>query len=171
MAFNNVEGASEWTSTIQNSTGTLATSSFPLGKSSMLRPDQFVLTTLPDNKTFDQAIFAIELYGETWDFGPLSFTDVVIVITLCPFPFSPQHNLKPLAIQIYGFQESCKAHYPQFANIFSLQTAQGTDESWCTNTPANMNDATKYTISGLSSNVKNGVVTCNIANLTMESPA
>ena len=81
MAFNNLKGATDWTSTVQNSTGTLATSNFPLGKSIMLPPDQTSLTTRSDNKTFDQAIFAIELYGETWDFGPLEFTDVVIVRT------------------------------------------------------------------------------------------
>jgi hypothetical protein len=34
------------------------------------------------SKNFNQAIFAIELQGTaTWDFGPLTFTDVVITAT------------------------------------------------------------------------------------------
>jgi hypothetical protein len=32
-----------------------------------------------DGKDFNQAIFAIELDGPSWDFGPLAFSNVVIV--------------------------------------------------------------------------------------------
>ena len=39
-----------------------------------------VLTAgIPDGKDFNQALFAIELYGQSWDFGPLEFSNVAIV--------------------------------------------------------------------------------------------
>ncbi|KAI9736632.1 MAG: hypothetical protein M1834_000836 [Cirrosporium novae-zelandiae] len=63
--FSNVKGTGNWTSTLtKGSTGDTVT-------------DNFALTS----KNFNQAIFAIELYDETWDFGSLTFTDVTIVAT------------------------------------------------------------------------------------------
>ncbi|OTA55677.1 hypothetical protein K449DRAFT_173050 [Hypoxylon sp. EC38] len=54
---------SAWTSTLtRQSTGETVTDSFPLA-----------------SKSFNQAIFAIELYDVSWDFGQLAFSNVVIV--------------------------------------------------------------------------------------------
>ncbi|KAK7555291.1 hypothetical protein IWX49DRAFT_54525 [Phyllosticta citricarpa] len=51
-----------WTSTItHDSTGTTRRNSWPIG-------DRF----------WNQAVFAIEVYGNAWDFGPLEFRNVVI---------------------------------------------------------------------------------------------
>ncbi|KAK7545011.1 uncharacterized protein J3D65DRAFT_599610 [Phyllosticta citribraziliensis] len=52
-----------WTTTIRHdSTGTTRTNSWPLG-----------------GKFFNQALFAIEVYGKAWDFGWLEFRNVVII--------------------------------------------------------------------------------------------
>ena len=42
------------------------------------------LTVVPADKSFNQAIFSVELYNVTWDFGPLKFSDITIVSI--PFP-------------------------------------------------------------------------------------
>ena len=44
-------------------------------------------------------------------------------------------------------------------------TALGTDPSWCSSTP--LYQSVTPTISGVSSSVNNGVVTCNIAYLEL----
>ncbi|KAK7623654.1 hypothetical protein BKA81DRAFT_412039 [Phyllosticta paracitricarpa] len=54
-----------WTSTItHDSTGTTRRNSWPIG-------DRF----------WNQAVFAIEVYGNAWDFGPLEFRNVVIGVS------------------------------------------------------------------------------------------
>ncbi|KAI1101376.1 hypothetical protein F4804DRAFT_13411 [Jackrogersella minutella] len=56
---------STWTSTLtRESTGETVTNSFALG-----------------SKSFNQALFAIELYDVAWDFGQLAFSNVVITST------------------------------------------------------------------------------------------
>ncbi|KAI9686464.1 MAG: hypothetical protein M1820_010623, partial [Bogoriella megaspora] len=50
-------------------------------------------------------------------------------------------------------------------------TSTGTDASWCKTTPNNYNGATVYSISGVTSSVKNNVVTCNIKSLVLQRPA
>lgn len=40
-----------------------------------------ILPSLPDDKNFNQAIFAIEIYDGSWTFGPLTFTDITIETT------------------------------------------------------------------------------------------
>ncbi|KAK8229168.1 hypothetical protein HDK77DRAFT_447158 [Phyllosticta capitalensis] len=59
------DASAGWTtSTTHDSTGTTKTDAFALG-----------------SKSFNQALFAIELYDEEWDFGALEFRDVVIKST------------------------------------------------------------------------------------------
>ncbi|KAI0597389.1 hypothetical protein F4775DRAFT_559978 [Biscogniauxia sp. FL1348] len=65
VTFSNTLGSSAWTSTLtRQATGDTVTDSFALA-----------------DKSFNQALFAIELTGVSWDFGPLEFTDVVITST------------------------------------------------------------------------------------------
>lgn len=59
VAFNNSKGSSDWTSTLSSGDNEVS-DSFALG-----------------DKVFNEAVFAIELYG-SWDFGPLTFTDIVL---------------------------------------------------------------------------------------------
>lgn len=63
VAFSNTKDASggNWTSTLVKGSQSVK-NSFPLG-----------------SKTFNQVLFAIELTGVSWDFGPLAFSNVVIV--------------------------------------------------------------------------------------------
>ncbi|KAI1764280.1 hypothetical protein GGR53DRAFT_466548 [Hypoxylon sp. FL1150] len=62
VTFNNRLDGSSWTSTLtRQSTGETVT-------------DSFALTS----KSFNQALFAIELYDVNWDFGALTFSNVVI---------------------------------------------------------------------------------------------
>ncbi|KAI6084447.1 hypothetical protein F4821DRAFT_242878 [Hypoxylon rubiginosum] len=62
VTFNNRIEGSSWTSTLtRQSTGETVTNSFAL-----------------TSKSFNQALFAIELYDVSWDFGPLAFSNVVI---------------------------------------------------------------------------------------------
>ncbi|KAF2183014.1 hypothetical protein K469DRAFT_635432 [Zopfia rhizophila CBS 207.26] len=62
VQFSNTRGSSSWTSTLKKgSGGNTVTDSFAL-----------------NSKTFNQALFAIELTGVSWDFGPLTFNNVVI---------------------------------------------------------------------------------------------
>lgn len=72
--FSNVKQSDgSWTSTVTlPSTNTSVTNNFAL-----------------QGKTFNLAIFAIELDGPTWDFGPLAFKDVVIVSPFLLHPVSP----------------------------------------------------------------------------------
>ncbi|OKL56563.1 hypothetical protein UA08_08080 [Talaromyces atroroseus] len=113
VTFSNVQQSNgSWTSTITDpTTGDSATNNFAL-----------------EGKDFNQAIFAIELDGPSWDFGTLAYSNVVI-------------------------------------------TSSGTDSSWCTDTPTNYDDATVYSISGVSSTVGSDEVTCTIESLVLESPA
>ncbi|MCJ1339238.1 hypothetical protein MMC09_004527 [Bachmanniomyces sp. S44760] len=62
VAFNNTYEGPSWTSTVENPDGTQATSNFPL----------------LGGLDFDNIQFVIELYQQTWDFGPLTFTDIVM---------------------------------------------------------------------------------------------
>lgn len=64
VAFSNVKDGSNWRSTLTKGSQTV-TDTFALG-----------------SKTFNQALFAIELTGVSWDFGPLVFNNVVIVSLL-----------------------------------------------------------------------------------------
>ncbi|KAI1269050.1 hypothetical protein F5Y18DRAFT_175210 [Xylariaceae sp. FL1019] len=65
VAFENTLGGEAWTSTLtRTSTGESVSNDFALA-----------------SKSFNQALFAIELYDVTWDFGQVAFTDVVIVST------------------------------------------------------------------------------------------
>ncbi|KAI8962923.1 hypothetical protein F5Y11DRAFT_170816 [Daldinia sp. FL1419] len=67
VAFDNKldSSGSSWTSTLtRQPTGEKVTDSFPLA-----------------GKSFNQALFAIELTGVNWDFGPLAFSNVVITST------------------------------------------------------------------------------------------
>lgn len=50
------------------------------------------------------------------------------------------------------------------------KTSTGTDTSFCNKNPSNYNGATKFTISGVTHTVKNNVVTCKIAKLTLDGP-
>ncbi|KAI9664094.1 MAG: hypothetical protein M1821_007585 [Bathelium mastoideum] len=113
VTFSNVQQSDgSWTSTVTDpSSGGSATNNFAL-----------------QGKNFNDGVFAIELDGPSWDFGPLAFSNIVI-------------------------------------------TSTGTDASWCTTKPNNYNSATVYSISGVSSSVKNNVVTCNIKSLILEKPA
>ncbi|OCL03246.1 hypothetical protein AOQ84DRAFT_381831 [Glonium stellatum] len=62
VTFSNMKGSSNWTSTLKkNSTGEGVSNDFALA-----------------SKSFNQAIFAIELDGVSWDFGSLTFSNVVI---------------------------------------------------------------------------------------------
>ncbi|KAI1816970.1 hypothetical protein GGS20DRAFT_583011 [Poronia punctata] len=62
VAFRNELGGSTWTSTLtRSSTGETASDNFALS-----------------SKSFNQALFAIELYDVPWNFGQVSFTNVVI---------------------------------------------------------------------------------------------
>jgi len=83
--------------------------------------------TMSGTKSFNQVLFAIELYDVKWDFGPLTWTNVTI-------------------------------------------TATGTDSKWCSASPENYNSASKFSVVGVKASTENGVVTCNIANVTLESP-
>ncbi|KAF1996536.1 hypothetical protein P154DRAFT_311205 [Amniculicola lignicola CBS 123094] len=64
VAFANTRGTGAWTSTLKKGTGAQVSNDFALS-----------------SKTFNQAIFAIELTGVSWDFGPLVFSNVVITST------------------------------------------------------------------------------------------
>ncbi|KAI1370649.1 hypothetical protein F4677DRAFT_346807 [Hypoxylon crocopeplum] len=67
VTFNNKldSSGSTWTSTLtRQSSGQTVTDNFALA-----------------SKSFNQAIFAIELYDVSWDFGPLTFSNVVITST------------------------------------------------------------------------------------------
>ncbi|MCJ1441040.1 MAG: hypothetical protein MMC23_001526 [Stictis urceolatum] len=62
VKFSNTKGSSAWTSTLtRSSSGETVSNDFALS-----------------SKDFNQAIFAIELTGVSWDFGPLQFSDVII---------------------------------------------------------------------------------------------
>ncbi|KAG6986574.1 hypothetical protein G7Y79_00077g099660 [Physcia stellaris] len=78
-------------------------------------------------KTFTSAFFTFELYDVQWDFGPMTWNNIVIRST-------------------------------------------GTDASWCNDKPENWADGARYTISGLSSTVDDGGVTCYIGSLVMNFP-
>ncbi|KAI0172201.1 hypothetical protein GGR52DRAFT_573342 [Hypoxylon sp. FL1284] len=65
VAFDNRLDGSSWVSTLtRQSTGETVTNDFALS-----------------SKSFNQALFAIELYDVSWDFGPLTFSNVVITST------------------------------------------------------------------------------------------
>ncbi|KAL7628405.1 hypothetical protein AAE478_002607 [Parahypoxylon ruwenzoriense] len=62
VTFDNRLDGSSWKSTLtRQSSGESVTDSFPL-----------------TDKSFNQAIFAIELNSVSWDFGPLAFSNIVI---------------------------------------------------------------------------------------------
>ncbi|KAI0018403.1 hypothetical protein F4780DRAFT_771772 [Xylariomycetidae sp. FL0641] len=62
VEFSNTLGSSAWTSTLtRDATGDTVS-------------DDFALT----DKSFNQALFAIELYDVAWDFGALEFSNVVL---------------------------------------------------------------------------------------------
>ncbi|KAI0904123.1 hypothetical protein F4824DRAFT_462675 [Ustulina deusta] len=65
VTFQNTLGSSAWTSTLTRSTTGETVS------------NDFALTS----KSFNQAIFAIELYDVAWDFGQVAFSNVVITST------------------------------------------------------------------------------------------
>ncbi|KAI4861190.1 hypothetical protein F4820DRAFT_79805 [Hypoxylon rubiginosum] len=65
VTFNNRIEGSNWVSTLtRQSTGESVTNNFAL-----------------TSKSFNQALFAIELYDVSWDFGALTFSNVVITST------------------------------------------------------------------------------------------
>ncbi|KAI0410997.1 hypothetical protein F5X98DRAFT_71451 [Xylaria grammica] len=65
VAFGNTLGSSAWTSTLtRSSTGQTVSNDFAL-----------------TSKSFNQAIFAIELYDVSWNFGQVAFSNVVITST------------------------------------------------------------------------------------------
>ncbi|KAI1302528.1 hypothetical protein F5Y03DRAFT_210892 [Xylaria venustula] len=64
VAFSNVLGSSAWTSTLTLSTGDTVSNDFAL-----------------TDKSFNQALFAIELYDVAWNFGQVSYSNVVITST------------------------------------------------------------------------------------------
>ncbi|KAI0485051.1 hypothetical protein GGR56DRAFT_56360 [Xylariaceae sp. FL0804] len=62
VAFTNImDSDGEWTTTLTSSNGDSVTNTFDL-----------------EGKSFNQAIFAIELDGPTWDFGQLAYSDITI---------------------------------------------------------------------------------------------
>lgn len=111
IAFSNRLGGSGTWSTSLSSGGNTATGSFAL-----------------PGKAMNQAILAIELYDTAWDFGSLTFTNVVI-------------------------------------------TANTASTSWCTNGPANYNNAAVVSISRPTATVSGGTSTCSIASITLVRPA
>ncbi|CAJ2512771.1 Uu.00g008900.m01.CDS01 [Anthostomella pinea] len=65
VTFSNTLGDSTWTSTLtRQATGDTLSNDFALA-----------------DKSFNQALFAVELTGVSWDFGPLAFSNVVITST------------------------------------------------------------------------------------------
>ncbi|KAK7716611.1 hypothetical protein SLS57_006639 [Botryosphaeria dothidea] len=65
IKFENVLDGDSWrSSTTHESTGTVKTDTFALS-----------------SKSFNQVLFAIELTGVSWDFGPLEFKNIVITAT------------------------------------------------------------------------------------------
>lgn len=104
-----------------------------------------IYSSLADH-IFQSAVFAIELYSEDWDFGPMTFQNITIV--------SPDSCL------ICGLRLAYT--HPQ--------TGTGSDASWCNETPENWNNATDFTITGLSSNVDDSGVTCNIDSIVLNHP-
>lgn len=87
VEFSNIKGDSAWTSTlVKGSTGETVSNDFAL--SELIRNESICTlhgtNTATANKSFNQALFAIELDGVTWDFGPLEFDDVTIV-SYCHF--------------------------------------------------------------------------------------
>ncbi|KAI1480124.1 hypothetical protein F4774DRAFT_94813 [Daldinia eschscholtzii] len=131
--------------------------------------DITVLDVFPlAGKSFNQALFAIELTGVDWDFGPLAFSNVVIVSEQLKTP--PIFNLNPLPPFFLFF------HFFLFFIYTSLwpnskQTSTGTDSSWCNTKPENYNGATVYSISGLSASVSDNTVTCKIDSVILQRPA
>ncbi|ORY02281.1 hypothetical protein BCR34DRAFT_591970 [Clohesyomyces aquaticus] len=76
VAFTNTKGASAWTSTLKKASGgSTASDSFALMGGVLT--DRFWCERTA-SKTFNQVLFAIELTGVSWDFGPLVFNNVVI---------------------------------------------------------------------------------------------
>ncbi|KAL0259115.1 hypothetical protein SLS55_006620 [Diplodia seriata] len=57
----------------------------------------------------------------------------------------------------------------EFKNI--VITADGTDSSWCNDSPENYNSAATFSISGVEASVSGDVVTCTISSLILEGPA
>ncbi|KAK2753903.1 hypothetical protein FQN54_007262 [Arachnomyces sp. PD_36] len=111
VSFSNTLVDSTWETTVTSPSGEAVTDSFDL-----------------TSKSFNQALFAIELTDVSWDFGPLAFRNVVIEAT-------------------------------------------GTTTDWCSETPANYNDATVYSVTGISATVNGDTVTCTIEEIVLESPA
>ncbi|KAL1600525.1 hypothetical protein SLS60_006911 [Paraconiothyrium brasiliense] len=70
--FNTYQGESVAFSNVKDSSGSTWTSKLTRGSSSV--SNSFAL----GSKTFNQVLFAIELTGVSWDFGPLVFDNVVI---------------------------------------------------------------------------------------------
>ncbi|KAF1979363.1 hypothetical protein BU23DRAFT_586592 [Bimuria novae-zelandiae CBS 107.79] len=70
--FNTYQGESVTFSNVKDSSGNNWTSKLTRGSSSVT--NSFAL----GSKTFNQVLFAIELTGVSWDFGPLVFNNVVI---------------------------------------------------------------------------------------------
>ncbi|CAK4033815.1 Hypothetical predicted protein [Lecanosticta acicola] len=65
LSFNDTKGASAWTAKISHTGGPeTASNDFPL-----------------NDRVFYEAIFAIELLNTTWEFGPLSFSNILITCT------------------------------------------------------------------------------------------
>ena len=190
MAFNNTQEPDQWTSTIQNSTGAEATSNFPLSE---LFP-HIVLTSFQAlgykknlKKTHHRFLFSQQnlqssnLCNRTLrsDLGLWS-----IIVHRRRHCRSPPHKLKLSSLSFSLLAQNSPRSEPSKRIVMAkntwkmtkllpsfLQTGKGTDKSWCSPKPQNPNGATKYSLTGLEVNVKNGIVTCTIANLTMEGPA
>ncbi|KAI2621831.1 hypothetical protein GGR54DRAFT_83258 [Hypoxylon sp. NC1633] len=80
VMFNNRldSGSSTWKSTLtRQSTGATVTDSFALCRIGLRE----LTSPIAASKSFNQAIFAIELYDVNWDFGQLAFSNVVITST------------------------------------------------------------------------------------------
>ncbi|KAJ8120628.1 hypothetical protein O1611_g10319 [Lasiodiplodia mahajangana] len=89
VKFTNTLGSSAWTSTLtRSSTGETVSNSFALSMI-MLDPATFTHarfmhtddTARLASKSFNQALFAIELYDVAWNFGQVVFSNVVITST------------------------------------------------------------------------------------------
>lgn len=111
------------------------------------------------NKTFTRPVFAVELYDPAeWDFGPVTFQNVVIVRFTSIF--SPYTRFSTSSFYNDGYAVS----------LTSRQTATGQNTSWCNNDPEDYSNAVNYTVTGARATTNSTGVTCNIDSVVLHNP-